>query len=105
LEPGPRSNGDHQCFVAACVCPLKALNRAGRSPRLCNGLLHNYLLSETLLSMNGRPMFEYGLKAMAGQLIKFLARDRDYPDRERLAERVFPVRGSMNVGHSACSKE
>ncbi len=44
-------------------------------------------VSEALLSMNDGPMFEYGLKALAGQLIKFPMRARDYPDRDRLAER------------------
>ena len=44
-------------------------------------------VSEALLSMNDGPMFEYGVKALAGQLIKFPKRDRDYPDRDRLAER------------------
>jgi putative restriction endonuclease len=46
-------------------------------------------LSEALLSMNDGPMFEYGLKAMAGQLIKLPARFQDYPDRERLAGRFL----------------
>ncbi|MGY2916074.1 HNH endonuclease [Bradyrhizobium sp. USDA 3262] len=44
-------------------------------------------VSEALLSMNDGPMFEYGLKAMAGQLIKLPSRSQDYPDRDRLAER------------------
>lgn len=44
-------------------------------------------VSEVLLSMNDGPMFEYGVKALAGQLIKFPKRERDYPDRNRLAER------------------
>jgi putative restriction endonuclease len=37
--------------------------------------------------MNDGPMFEYGLKAMAGQLIRFPTRAQDYPDKDRLAER------------------
>lgn len=44
-------------------------------------------VSDALLSMNDGPMFEFGVKALAGQLIKFPKRDRDYPDRDRLAER------------------
>lgn len=44
-------------------------------------------ISDQLLSMNDGPMFEFGVKALAGQLIKFPKRDRDYPDRDRLAER------------------
>jgi hypothetical protein len=42
-------------------------------------------VSEALLSMNDGPMFEYGLKAMAEQLIKLPTRAQDYPDRDRLA--------------------
>jgi putative restriction endonuclease len=44
--------------------------------------------------MNDGPMFEYGLRAMAGQFIKFPACAKDYPDRDRLAERFsqFPDR-------------
>ena len=44
-------------------------------------------ISETLLSMNDGPMFEQGIKAMAGRTIRMPLRDRDQPDRDRLAER------------------
>ena len=44
-------------------------------------------VSDALLSMNDGPMFEHGLKAMAGQIIKLPIRSQDYPDRDRLAER------------------
>jgi putative restriction endonuclease len=49
-------------------------------------------VSEALLSMNDGPMFEYGLKAMAGRLIKLPGRVQDYPDRNRLAERFLQFR-------------
>lgn len=51
-------------------------------------------VSDTLLSMNDGPMFEHGLKAMNGQLIKFPQRERDLPDRDRLAERFAQFAGA-----------
>jgi putative restriction endonuclease len=44
-------------------------------------------ISATLLSMNDGPMFEQGIKAMVGRTIRMPIRDRDQPDRDRLAER------------------
>jgi putative restriction endonuclease len=44
-------------------------------------------ISEMLLSMNDGPLFEQGIKAVAGRAIKLPLRKQDYPDRDRLAER------------------
>lgn len=44
-------------------------------------------ISEALLSMNDGPMFEQGIKAMVGRPIRMPMRERDQPDRNRLAER------------------
>jgi putative restriction endonuclease len=51
-------------------------------------------VSDALLSMNDGPMFEHGLKAMNGRLIKFPQRERDLPDRDRLAERFAQFGGA-----------
>lgn len=50
---------------------------------------HDYRIhvSEELLSINDGPMFEHGLKAMAGRTIQLPARAEDRPDRDRLARR------------------
>lgn len=50
-------------------------------------------ISETLLSMNDGPMFEQGLKALAGRQIRQPRRDADRPDRDRLALRFTSFRG------------
>jgi putative restriction endonuclease len=44
-------------------------------------------ISEALLSMNDGPLFEHGIKAMAGRTIRLPHRAIDHPDRDRLAER------------------
>ena len=44
-------------------------------------------VSDELLSINDGPMFEHGLKAMAGRTIQLPARAEDRPDRDRLARR------------------
>ena len=44
-------------------------------------------VSDELLYINDGPMFEHGLKAMAGQTIQLPARAEDRPDRDRLAQR------------------
>jgi putative restriction endonuclease len=44
-------------------------------------------ISSALLSMNDGPMFEQGIKAIAGRKIRMPDRERDIPDRDRLAER------------------
>lgn len=44
-------------------------------------------ISEALLSMHDGPLFEQGIKAIAGRVIRLPVRKRDYPDRDRLAER------------------
>jgi putative restriction endonuclease len=68
--------------------PLSKLHHAAFDANLI-GIDPDYRIhvSEVLLSMNDGPMFEYGLKAMAGRLIRFPTRAQDYPDRDRLAER------------------
>jgi len=37
--------------------------------------------------MNDEPMFEQGIKAMVGRTIRLPGRERDHPDRDRLAVR------------------
>lgn len=51
-------------------------------------------ISEELLSMADGPMFEHGIKAMAGRILHLPTRTVDYPDRDRLAQRFqqFPTR-------------
>jgi putative restriction endonuclease len=44
-------------------------------------------ISEVLLAMHDGPLFEQGIKAIAGRSIRLPARERDFPDRDRLAER------------------
>jgi putative restriction endonuclease len=44
-------------------------------------------ISDVLLSMNDGPMFEQGIKAVEGRTIRLPLRERDRPDRDRLAER------------------
>lgn len=68
--------------------PLSKIHHAAFDANLL-GIDPDYRIhvSEALLSMNDGPMFEYGLKAMAGQLIKLPNRGQDYPDRDRLAAR------------------
>ena len=44
-------------------------------------------ISDALLEMNDGPMFEHGIKAMAGRPIQLPRREADWPDRERLAAR------------------
>jgi putative restriction endonuclease len=74
--------------------PLSKIHHAAFDANLI-GIDPDYRIhvSEVLLSMKDGPMFEYGLKAMAGQLIKLPARVRDYPDKDRLAERFLQFRG------------
>jgi hypothetical protein len=44
-------------------------------------------------AMRDSPLFEQGIKAIVGQTIRLPARERDYPDRDRLAERFARFRG------------
>jgi putative restriction endonuclease len=44
-------------------------------------------VGDALLSMDDGPLFEQGIRAVAGQRIRLPGRARDYPDRDRLAER------------------
>jgi putative restriction endonuclease len=46
-------------------------------------------ISDALLGMNDGPMFEQGIKAMVGRTIRLPERERDRPDRARLAERFL----------------
>ena len=49
-------------------------------------------VSEALLSMNDGPMFEHGIKGLNGGQIHLPSRQRDYPNRERLAQRFDDFR-------------
>jgi putative restriction endonuclease len=73
--------------------PLSKIHHAAFDANLI-GIDPDYRIhvSCALLSMNDGPMFEYGLKAMAGQPIKLPSRTQDYPDKDRLAERFSQFR-------------
>jgi putative restriction endonuclease len=49
-----------------------------------DGCIH---VSDILLSMNDGPMFEHGVKGLAGRTIRPTTREADRPDRARLAQR------------------
>jgi putative restriction endonuclease len=49
-------------------------------------------VGEALLAMHDGPLFEHGIKASAGRLIRLPDREIDDPDRERLAERFARLR-------------
>jgi putative restriction endonuclease len=44
-------------------------------------------ITDELLAMTDGPMFEHGIKALAGKTIRLPGRSVDFPDKERLAER------------------
>jgi len=73
--------------------PLSKIHHAAFDANLI-GIDPDYRIhvSGELLSMNDGPMFEHGVKAMAGQLIKPPRRMQDYPDKDRLAERFSQFR-------------
>jgi putative restriction endonuclease len=50
-------------------------------------------VSGDLLSMNDGPMFEQGIKAIAGRVIRLPLRKADYPDGDRLAARFALFKG------------
>jgi putative restriction endonuclease len=52
-------------------------------------------VSDDLLSINDGPMFEHGIKAIAGKTIRLPQRRIDYPDRDRLAARFEAFRGRV----------
>jgi putative restriction endonuclease len=68
--------------------PLSKIHHAAFDANLI-GVDPDYRIhvSEALLSMNDGPLFEHGIKAMAGHIIKLPTRHIDYPDKDRLAER------------------
>jgi putative restriction endonuclease len=68
--------------------PLSKIHHAAFDANLI-GIDPDYRVhvSEALLSINDGPMFEHGLKGLAGKLIRLPARPSDYPSRDRLAQR------------------
>lgn len=68
--------------------PLSKVHHAAFDANLI-GIDPDYRIhaSEALLSINDGPMFEYGVKAMVGRLIRLPSRVEDYPSRDRLAQR------------------
>lgn len=68
--------------------PLSKIHHAAFDANLI-GIDPDYRVhvSDVLLEMNDGPMFEHGIKAMAGRSIQLPRREADLPDRERLAER------------------
>lgn len=74
--------------------PLSKLHHAAFDANLI-GIDPDYRIhiSQSLLSMHDGPMFEQGLKALAGNELRRPARDADRPDRDRLARRFASFRG------------
>jgi putative restriction endonuclease len=68
--------------------PLSKLHHAAFDANLI-GIDPDYRVhvSEILLRMNDGPMFEQGIKAVAGRTIRMPGRAQDQPDRDRLAQR------------------
>ena len=68
--------------------PLSKLHHAGFDANLI-GIDPDFRIhiSSALLSINDGPMFEQGIKAIVGRKIRLPERERDIPDRDRLAER------------------
>jgi putative restriction endonuclease len=68
--------------------PLSKLHHAAFDSNLI-GIDPDYRVhvSEMLLRMNDGPMFEQGIKAVAGRTIRMPGRPQDQPDRDRLAQR------------------
>jgi putative restriction endonuclease len=68
--------------------PLSKIHHAAFDANLI-GIDPDYRIhvSEALLSMSDGPLFEHGIKAMAGHIIQLPRRHIDYPDKDRLAER------------------
>jgi putative restriction endonuclease len=68
--------------------PLSKLHHAAFDANLI-GIDPDYRVhvSEMLLRMNDGPMFEQGIKAVAGRTIRMPGRPQDQPDRDRLAQR------------------
>ena len=74
--------------------PLSKLHHAAFDANLI-GIDPDYRIhiSESLLSMHDGPMFEQGLKALAGCELRRPKREADRPDRDRLALRFASFRG------------
>ncbi len=68
--------------------PLSKIHHAAFDANLI-GIDPDYRIhvSEALLSINDGPMFEHGVKGLAGRLIRLPRREMDYPNRDRLAQR------------------
>lgn len=68
--------------------PLSKMHHAAFDANLI-GIDPNFRIhvSDALLAIDDGPMFEHGVKAMVGQLIRFPLREQDYPSRDRLAHR------------------
>lgn len=74
--------------------PLSKVHHAAFDANLI-GIDPDYRIhvSEALLSIDDGPMFEHGVKAIAGRLIRLPSRERDHPSRDRLAQRFEVFRG------------
>jgi putative restriction endonuclease len=75
--------------------PLSKIHHAAFDANLI-GIDPDYRVhvSEALLSLNDGPLFEHGIKEMAGRVIRLPGRPRDYPDRDRLAVRFAQFRAA-----------
>jgi putative restriction endonuclease len=74
--------------------PLSKLHHAAFDANLI-GIDADYRIHirDELLVMNDGPMFEQGIKGIAGKRIRLPKRDQDRPDRDRLAQRFELFRG------------
>jgi putative restriction endonuclease len=73
--------------------PLSKIHHAAFDANLI-GIDADYRIhvSDALMAINDGPMFEYGVKALAGRQIRLPDRPADYPSRERLAQRFEDFR-------------
>jgi putative restriction endonuclease len=76
--------------------PLSKIHHAAFDANLI-GIDADYRVhvSEALMSINDGPMFEHGVKGLAGRLIRLPHREIDYPSRDRLALRFEAFRRSV----------
>lgn len=75
--------------------PLSKIHHAAFDANLI-GIDADYRIhvSDALMSINDGPMFEYGVKALAGRQVHLPTRMTDYPSRDRLAQRFEEFRRS-----------
>jgi putative restriction endonuclease len=73
--------------------PLSKIHHAAFDANLI-GIASDFCIhvSDELLSIDDGPMFEHGVKGLAGRLIHLPSREADHPSRDRLAKRFDEFR-------------